>query len=75
MFRRAWPHKSKIDLLFKFQDLKENLKFFVENTINSRKYGKILLSYTGNTVYCSDVYNLVQKLDNLVQIVKTIGHA
>ena len=28
-----------------------------------------------NTLYCSDVYNLAQKLDNSVQIVKITGHA
>ena len=41
----------------------------MENTLNSRKKGKILSSYTENTLYCSDVYNLAQKLDNSVQIV------
>ena len=30
-------------------------------------------SYTENTLYCSDVYNLTQKLDNSVQIVKIIS--
>ena len=47
----------------------------MENTLNSRKNGKILSSYTENTLYCSDVYNLAQKLDNSVQIVKIKGHA
>ena len=46
----------------------------MENTLNSRKKkGKILSSYTENTLYCSDVYNLAQKLDNFVQIVKITG--
>ena len=47
----------------------------MENTLNSRKNGKISSSYTENTLYCSDVYNLAQKLDNSVQIVKITGHA
>ena len=47
----------------------------MENTLNSRKNGKILSSYTENTLYCSDVYNLAQKLDNSVQIVKITGQA
>ena len=47
----------------------------MENTLNSRENGKMLCSYTGNTLYCSDVYNLAQKLDNSVQIVKIAGHA
>ena len=42
----------------------------MENTLNSRKTGKILSLYTENTIYCSDVHNLAQKLDNSVQIVK-----
>ena len=45
------------------------------NALNSRKHGKILSSYAENTLYCSDVYNLAQKLDNSVQIVKINGHA
>ena len=45
------------------------------NALNSRKHGKILSSYAENTLYCSDVYNLAQKLDNSVQIVKIAGHA
>ena len=40
------------------------------NTLNRRKNAKILLSFTENTLYCSDVYNLAQKLDSSVQIVK-----
>ena len=47
----------------------------MENTLNSRIKGKILSSYTENTLYCSDVYNLAQKLDNSVQIVRINGHA
>ena len=47
----------------------------MEITLNSRENGKMLSSYTGNTLYCSDVYNLAQKLDNSVQIVKIAGHA
>ena len=47
----------------------------LENMVNSRKNGNILSSYTENTLYCSDVYNLAQKLDNSVQIVKITGHA
>ena len=47
----------------------------MENTLNSRENGKMLSSYTENTLYCSDVYNLAQKLDNSVQIVKITGHA
>ena len=47
----------------------------MENTSNSRENGKMLSSYTENTLYCSDVYNLAQKLDNSVQIVKITGHA
>ena len=30
----------------------------LENMVNSRKNGNILSSYTENTLYCSDVYNL-----------------
>ena len=45
----------------------------MENTLNSRKKRKILSSYTENTLYCSDVYNLAQKLDNSAQIVKITG--
>ena len=44
----------------------------MENTLNSRKNGKILSLYTENTLYCSDVYNSAQKLDNSIQIVKTV---
>ena len=50
----------------------------MENTLNPRKNGKILSSYTENTLYYSDAYNLAQKLDNSVQIVKIrrdTGHA
>ena len=47
----------------------------MENTLNSRENGKILSSFTENTLYCSEVYNLTQKLDNSVQIVKITGHA
>ena len=46
----------------------------MEKTLNSRKNGKILSSYRENTLYCSDVYTLAQKLDNSVQIVKITGH-
>ena len=45
------------------------------NALNSRKHGKILSSYSENTLYGSDVYNLAQKLDNSVQIVKITGHS
>ena len=42
----------------------------MENTLNSRKNNvKILSSYAENT---SDVYNLAQKLDNSVQIVRRL---
>ena len=34
----------------------------------------MLSSYTENTLYCSEVYNLAQKWDNSVQIVKITGH-
>ena len=44
----------------------------MENTLNSWKNGKILSLYTENTLYCSDVYNSAQKLDNSIQIVKTV---
>ena len=48
----------------------------MENTLNSRKTDEeILLSYTENTLYCSDVYNLTPKLDNSVQIVKITAQA
>ena len=47
----------------------------MENMLNTGKNGKILSSYTKNTLYCSDVYNLAQKFDNSVQIVKITGHA
>ena len=47
----------------------------MENTLNSRNNGKILSSYTENTLYSSDVYNLAQRLDSSVQIVKITGHA
>ena len=43
--------------------------------VKSTKKGKILSTYKENTVYCSDVYNLAQKLDNSVQIVRITGHA
>ena len=49
--------------------------FSLENTLNSRQNGKILSSYTENTLYRSDVYNSAQKLDKSVQIVKITGHA
>ena len=40
------------------------------------KNRKILSLYTENTLYCSDVYNYTQKLDNSVQIiVKITGQA
>jgi len=63
------------NILHNVQDFKENLKFFMVKKLNSQKNGKILSSYTENTLYCSDVYNLAQKLDNSVQIVKITGHA
>ena len=47
----------------------------MENTFNSRKKkknDKIFSSYTENTLYCSDVYKLAQKLDNSLQIVKLL---
>ena len=47
----------------------------MENTLNSRENGKMLSSYTENTLYYSDVYNLAQELDNSVQKVKIPGHA
>ena len=47
----------------------------MENKLSSRQNGKILSPYTENTLYCSDVYNLAQKLDNSVQIVKITGHS
>ena len=59
------------DILFKVQDL----QFSLENTLNSRNNWKILLSYAENTLYYLDVYNLAQKLDNSVQIVKITGHS
>ena len=37
-------------------------------------YGKHV-KFTKNTLYCSDVYNLAQKLDNSIEIVKITGHA
>ena len=46
----------------------------MENTLSSRQNEKILSPYTENTLYCSDVYNLAQKLNNSVQIVKITGH-
>ena len=61
------------DVLCNVQDLK--YMFSTQNTLNSRINGKILSSCTENTLYCSDVYNLAQKLDNFVQIVKITGHA
>ena len=63
------------DILCNVQDLKQNLKFSMENTLNSRKNEKILSSHAENTLYCSDVYNLAQKLDNSIEIVKITGHA
>ena len=60
------------DILCNVQDLK--YMFSMENTLNSRINGKILSSYTENTLYCSNVYNLAQKLDNFVQIVDITGH-
>ena len=47
----------------------------MENTLNSQENKKMLSSYSENTLYCSDVYNLAQKLDNSVQIVNIAGHA
>ena len=47
----------------------------MENTLKSRKNGYMWSSYTESALYCSDVYNLAQKLDNSLQIVKINGHA
>ena len=47
----------------------------MENTLNSRKNEEMLSSHAENTLYCSDVYNLAQKLDNSTEIVKITGHA
>ena len=47
----------------------------MENTLKSRKNGYMLSSYTESTLCCSDVYNLAQKLDNSLQIVKINGHS
>ena len=46
----------------------------MENMLNSSKHGKIS-SYAENISYCSDVYNLGQKLANSVQIVKITSQA
>ena len=59
---------------------KMSSRFEIQEVLNgkhvkSTKKGKILSSYTENTVYCSDDYNLAQKLDNSVQIVRISGHA
>ena len=35
VFCHAWPHKTKITIICDVQDLRENLKFSVENTLNS----------------------------------------
>ena len=35
----------------------------MENMLNSQKNGKILSSYTENTLHCSDVYNIAKELD------------
>ena len=59
----------------KLDTWQKNLTFSMENTLNSRQNGKILSSYTENTLYRSDVYNLAQKLEKSVQIVKMTGHA
>ena len=63
------------DILCNVHDFKQNLKFSMENTLKSRKNGYMLSSYTESTLCCSDVYNLAQKLDNSLQIVKIDGHA
>ena len=47
----------------------------MENTLNSRKNEKILSSHAEYSLYRSDVYNLAQKLDNSIEIVKITGHA
>ena len=46
----------------------------MEDTLKSRKNRKISSSYTENTLYCPDVYNLAQKLKNSVQIVTITDH-
>ena len=48
----------------------------MENTLNSQKKRRenVIIVYR-KYIYCSDVYNLAQKLDNSVQIVKIKGHA
>ena len=43
--------------------------------ITKKRENAIIIWYTKNTVYCSHGYNLAQKLDNSVQIVKINGHA
>ena len=58
------------NILRNVQDFKENLKFSIVKKLNSQKMGKYY-----HHLYCSDVYNLTQKLDNSVQIVKITGHA
>ena len=47
----------------------------MKNALNSGKHGKILSLYAENTLYCWDFYNLAQKSNNSVQIVKITGHA
>ena len=46
----------------------------MENTRKNQKHEKISSSYAENTLCCSDVYNLAQKLNicNSVQIVKIL---
>ena len=40
------------------------LKVLCGKHVEFTKKGKILASYTKNTLYCSDVYNLAQEFDN-----------
>ena len=48
----------------------------MENTLNSQKKRRenVIIVYR-KYIYCLDVYNLAQKLDHSVQIVKIKGHA
>ena len=43
--------------------------------LNSQKMGTYNYGIQKNTLYCSEDYNLAQKLDNSVQIIKITGHA
>ena len=55
-------------------DIKLEVVYGTTLNLRKKKTGKTLSSSTENTLYCSDVYNLAQKLDNSVQIVKITGH-